>query len=41
MKRFMIIKFSVIVISMVPVISYAGWADDFFANMEARSSVKG
>lgn len=40
MKRFIIIKFTVIVMSMVPVISYAGWADDFFANMEARSSVQ-
>lgn len=41
MKKFIIIKFAVIVISIVPVISYAGWADDFFANMEARSSVEG
>lgn len=39
MKKFIIIKIAVIVISM-PVISYAGWADDFFANMEARSSVQ-
>ena len=41
MKKFIIIKIIVLVISMIPVISYAGWADDFFANMETRSSVQG
>lgn len=40
MKRFIIIKIAVIIISVVPIVSYAGWADDFFKGMEARSHVQ-